>query len=252
MAGTTGTRATRLNQIIAVLKGVKSDSNAKLTRIYHDVQKPALLAGISRTYRPLKDDDPVLPGESTRVQIRANDVVRQATEVLTRLFDVTAALEWTNTTAKADVVVDGETLIADVPATYLIFLEKQLTDLRTVVAKLPSLDPAEKWSWDDNADAWATEKTATTRTQKVMHNHVVAKATDKHAEQVQVYQTDDVVGYWDTVKFSGALPAARRRELVERISTLIEAVKFAREAANMTEVVDPKPAAALFAWLLRN
>lgn len=248
----TGANATRLNQIIAVLKGVKSDTNGKLTKIYHDVQKPALLAGISRTYRPVNDDDPVLPGESTRVQLRANDVVRQATSVLTRLFDVTAALEWTNTTAKADVVVDGETLIANVPATYLIFMEKQLTDLRTVVAKLPALDPAENWHWDDNGDAWATEKSETTRTQKVPHNHVVSPATDKHPAQVTVYQTDDVVGFWATTKFSGALPAARRRELVERITALIEAVKFARETANMAEVVDPKPAAAVFAWLLRN
>ncbi len=51
----------KLNQIIAVEKGVKSGSLRELTDAHHALQKPALLAGISRTYQP-KDED----GESCR------------------------------------------------------------------------------------------------------------------------------------------------------------------------------------------
>lgn len=246
------TQAVRLNQLIAVRKGVQATTHSRLTRLHQDSQKAPLLSGISRTYRKINDADPDVPGEATRVQVRAGRVLLDVRDTLVRLFDVTAAVDWTNCVARADVVVDGTLLIGQAPATYLLFLEKKLVDLRTVIDKLPVLDPAETWRWDDNADAYAAGPATTTRTQKVLRNHNVAPATDKHPAQVQVYQEDVVVGYWDTVKFSGALPAARRSELLDRVTALTDAVKQAREAANMTEVLDPKPAADVFAWLLRH
>ena len=42
----------RLNQIIAVEKGVKSQSFQDLTEAHHLLQKPALLAGIARNLPP--------------------------------------------------------------------------------------------------------------------------------------------------------------------------------------------------------
>ena len=48
------------------------------------------------------------------------------------------------------------------------------------------------------------------------------------------------VGYWTTVKFSGALPARRVNELLDRIERLQQAVKFAREEANAAEVADQR------------
>ncbi len=56
-----------------------------------------------------------------------------------------------------------------------------------------------------------------------------AEATDKHPAQVGVYYEDVAVGFWRTVKFSGALPAKRVGELLERVEKLQQAVKFARE-----------------------
>ena len=40
----------------------------------------------------------------------------------------------------------------DVPVTYLLFLEKQLVDLHTFVKKLPVLDASETWVFDASAD----------------------------------------------------------------------------------------------------
>jgi hypothetical protein len=142
--------------------------------------------------------------------------------------------------AKADVVVDGQPLLRQVPATYLLFLEKQLVDLHTFVKKLPVLDASEAWNYDASADSWATEPVQTLRTKKTPRNHVKAEATDKHPAQVEVYYEDVTVGYWRTVKFSGALPAQRVNELLARVEKLQEAVKFAREEANSIEVEEQK------------
>jgi hypothetical protein len=241
--------ATKLNQIIAVEKGVKARSYSDLTEAHHLLQKHTLLSGISRTYRPRDEEGEQLPPESTKVQSKAQDIIRQTVEILTRLFDVTATKDWANCKAKADIVVDGQTLLKDVPATYLLFLEKQLTDLHTFIKKLPILDAAETWTFDASADCWATEPVQTLRTKKVPRNHVKAEATEKHPAQVEVYYEDVTVGFWRTIKYSGALPAQRVNELLARIEKLQQAVKFAREEANSLEVEDQKVGETIFKYL---
>lgn len=222
----------RLNQIIAVEKGIKTRSHQRLTEAHHALQKPALLAGISRAYRPKDEEGEQLPPEATKVQVKAEEIIRSTADILAELFDVTATKDYANCTARADVVVDGKALLTGVPVTYLLFLEKQLVDLHTFIKKLPVLDASETWAFDASADCWATEPVQTARTKKIPRNHVKAEATEKHPAQVEVYHEDVVVGYWKTVKFSGALPAKRMNELLERLERLQKAVKFAREEAN--------------------
>jgi len=239
----------KLNQIIAVEKGVKSKSFSELTDAHHQLLKPALLSGISRTYQPKDDEGEQLPPESTKVQVKAEEVLHKTSVTLTRLFDVTATKDWANCVAKADVSVDGRVLVKDVPVTYLLFLEKQLTDLHTFVKKLPVLDAAESWAQDASSDSWKTDPVQTYRTKRVPRNHVKAEATEKHPAQVEVYYEDVTIGYWTTVKFSGALPARRVNELLDRVEKLQQAVKFAREEANGTEVADQQVGDAVFGFL---
>ncbi|MDT0264840.1 hypothetical protein RM844_00895 [Streptomyces sp. DSM 44915] len=240
----------KLNQIIAVEKGVKSKSYQDITAAHHQVQKPALLAGISRTYQPKDEEGEQLPPESTRVQVKAETVLREMAASLTRLFDVTATKDWANCAARADVVVDGRTIVPDVPVSYLLFLEKQLTDLHTFVKKLPVLDGAETWTLDPSTDWWKTDPVRTIRTKKVPRNHVKAEATEKHPAQVEVYYEDVAIGYWTTVKFSGSLSARQVNELLERVEKLQTAVKYAREEANSAEVEDRRVGEAVFGYLL--
>ena len=241
---------TKLNQIIAVEKGVKASSQSELTRNYQLLQKSGLLLGLSRTYQPKDEEGEELPSESTRVQTRAEDVLRQVSTVMTRYLDVSATKEWANTKAVADVVVDGKKLLTGVPVTYLLFLEKRLIDLHTLVGHLPLLDAAEEWEFDPTADCYRTPPTKTLRTKKTPRNHVKAEATEHHPAQVEMYYEDVPVGTWTTVKFSGALPAARVNELRERVEKLQEAVRQAREQANEVEVVDQQVGKSVFDYLL--
>jgi hypothetical protein len=240
----------KLNQIIAVEKGVKSRSFSELTEAHQALQKPALLSGISRTYRPKDEEGEQFPPESTKVQVKADEVLRKTAEILTKLFDVTASKDFANCRARADVAIDGRVLLKQVPITYLLFLEKQLVDLHTFIKKLPVLDPSETWSFDASADCFATDALQTVKTKKIPRNHVKAEATEKHPAQVEVYYEDVVVGYWRTLKFSGALPQKRVNELLERVERLQQAVKFAREEANAIEAEEQRVGEKLFAYLL--
>jgi hypothetical protein len=239
----------KLNQIIAVEKGVKAKSFADITAAHHDVQKTALLSGLARTYQPKDEEGEQLPPESTRVQVKAEEAIAATAATLTRLFDVTATKDWANCVAKADVTVDGHILVKGAPVSYLLFLEKQLVDLHTFVKKLPVLDPSESWTKDESSDTWRTEPVKTHRTKKVYRNHVKAEATKEHPAQVEMYTEDVTVGYWTLVKFSGALPARRVNDLLERVEKLQHAVKFAREEANGAEVSDQQVGGAVFGYL---
>jgi hypothetical protein len=241
---------TKLNQIIAIEKSVKAKAARVIGDAGRELGKAPLLSGISRTYQPKDEDGEQLPPESTKVQRRVEEQLREVSAAMTRLFDVTATKDRTNAIAAADVVIDGEVLLADVPVTYLLFLEKQVGELQAFVKALPVLDAAESWTFNDAADCYATDPVKTQRAKKVPRNHVKAEATEEHPAQVDVYYEDIPVGYWTTVKFSGAAPAKRVAQLAERLEKLQIAVKFAREEANGTEVVDEKIGDRVFGYLL--
>lgn len=241
---------TKLNQIIAIEKGTKTQSVRDLTDAHQALQKQALLSGISRSYRPRDEENgEKLPPEQTKVQIRAKDMIRKTADVMTKLFDITATKDIANCEARADVVVDGRVIIANAPVTYLLFLEKQLVDLHTFVKKLPVLDPSEEWHHDSTSNCWATDPAFGVRTKKVIRNHVKAEATEKHPAQVETYTEDVVVGEWKTIKFSGSLPQKEVDEFLARVEKLQEAVKFAREAANSVEVQDARIGKAAFDYV---
>ncbi|MDY7014382.1 MAG: hypothetical protein SVX43_12430, partial [Cyanobacteriota bacterium] len=166
-------------------------------------------------------------------------------------FDITATKDWTNCRARADIVVSEQVLVSQAPVSYLLFLEKQLTELQAFIKKLPVLDASETWEFDENADCWATEPVQTLKTFKTPRNHVKAEATEHHPAQVEVYYEDVTVGYWRTVKFSGALPAHRVNQLLERVEKLQQAVKFAREEANNTEVEEQRVGERIFQYLFQ-
>ena len=242
---------TRLSQVVAVEKPAKTDAYRILSEAHHQVQKAPLLAGISRTYRPRDEEGEQLPAEATRVQLRAVDAIADVRQALTRFWDISATRDWANCTAKADITIDGFPVVRDVPVTHLLFLEKQLTGVHTFLAKLPILDPAEEWEFDADKNVWRTPAYETQRSRKVPRNHVLAEATDRHAAQVQIWHEDVPAGTWTTVKYSGALPAARVKALVERVQTLRDAVKQAREEANSTEIDQVHVAVPLLDYLFK-
>jgi hypothetical protein len=87
------------------------------------------------------------------------------------------------------------------------------------------------------------------RTKKIPRNHVLYEATEQHPAQVQMFTEDVIVGTWDKVQFSGALPADRITGITTRLDKLRTAVKFAREEANTTDVVDVQYGAAILDYL---
>lgn len=242
---------TKLNQIIAIEKGVKSQAQRTVTDLYHTISKKPLFEGMNRVYQPKDDEGEKLPPESAPVQFKSKEVIDSLIAAETRLIDITATKDTANSKAKADIVLQdtGVTIAQDVPVTTLIFLEKRLEDLAAFVGRLPVLDSTVHWTYDNNKGLYAADQVQTVRTKKVPRNHVLAEATKEHPAQVQMFTEDIIVGTWTKVDVSGALPADKIAEISSRVEKLREAVKFAREAANMTDVQDVKPGEAILNYI---
>lgn len=241
---------THLSQIIAVEKDIKAKAESSRSTAEGKFGKSNLYSGLSRTYAANNDDDDErLPPESTQVQMKVKSIVAEVHSSLIRLFDTVATKDYANCSAVADIVVDGHSLLTDVPATYILFLEKQVAELLSFVKKIPTLDTSEIWKHDPNKDIYVTEPVETIRTKKVVRPLVAHQGTKEHPPQVHLVNEDIPVGRWTTIKFSGALPAKEINNLVERIEKLQHAVKFAREEANRHEAVQRHPGETLLSYV---
>lgn len=239
----------KLNEIVAIEKGVKSRIESELTEMHKSSQKPQLFTGFVKTWRKRLEQEEDFPQEQQKVQLRASELLTRAGKILTELFDVEATKDYANCYANADIIVDGIMLIEKAPVPYLLFLEKQVNDLRKYVDTLPALDEADDWLDDPNTGLHKTIPIATHRTKKVQRPIVLYDATEKHPAQTQLITEDITIGYWDTIKHSGALPLPRKQLLLERIEKLSRAVKSAREAANTADAKEIHVGASIFDYL---
>lgn len=226
----------KLNQIIAIEPDAKRLATEAIAHARAVFSKPDLLNGLTKTYQPKDEEGERLPSESERVQFRAWDEIDAVRAALTRLFDLTAAKDWSNAEAKADVKVDGETLLEGVPTPYLLFLEKQLAELEQFAARLPIYNSAKEWIYDSSSGLHKTPAVETARSKKVPRVLVKYDATDKHPAQTEVWQEDVIAGTWTKTEFTSALARTRVVQILERIRKLQRAVKSAREEANGFEV----------------
>ncbi len=227
----------KLNQILAIEKGTKTQVYGNLTEADKILSKLPLLSGISRVYKPRNEDGEQFPNESTLVQVKAKTVLNTVKSQLEDLWNITATKEWANCSAKADVKLeDGTVIISQVPVSYLLFLDKQLTDIRTLISRTPILDPAHSWEFDSASNVFKSNTVETFKTKKTPRALVKYDATPEHPAQTEIFTEDVVVGNWETTLFSGAIQAKERSEMVGRVDQLLRAVKIAREEANSIDV----------------
>lgn len=224
----------KLNQIIAVVQGKKTRTQQLLTDLHRFWTKDNV-SGITKQYESLTEEGEKLPGESKHIQVNVKQKLKEITEHLADFYNVVATQDAANTFAKSDVVIENNKVLENVPVTVLLFLEKQLEDLKTFVSNLPTLPEDREWKKDPNRDCFITDPVRTVRTQKVPKVIVKSDATKEHPAQTELIYQDNAVGTWTTIHLSSALPQKEKNDMLQRVLSLQDAVKMARENANSVE-----------------
>jgi len=244
---------TKLNQVLATEKSIKNTAYGEITKLDKANQKRELYEGFTKTYTPKDEEGEILPPEIKNVQLKAREVINSVVKHFTKKLDVTATKDFANCVANANVTLsDGTILIEGAPVTFLLFLEKELRDLRTFCDRIPTLDPAETWIKDEEQGLYKTAVRETMRTQKKQKPIVLAEATKEHPAQTQLITEDIQVGTWTLNRMSGSMPVPEKQAIIERINDVLNAVKFARAEANTTIVEKKEVSEAVFSFIFGN
>lgn len=238
-----------LSKVIAIEKGLKSRCYSEITEMHKSNQKVDLFNGFSKVYRKKDEEGEDYPSEKKKVQLQADNQINKFAKNVTQILDITATKDYANCNAKADIIVDGKILVKEAPTTFILFLEKEINDIRTFIEALPVLDSAENWTLDPQAGLYKTDTYLSQRTKKIVKPITLAEATDKHPAQVQLVNEDIVVGYWETIKQSGSISPTEKEVYLENIEKLSAAIKCAREKANQTPTEQKLVGANIFDYL---
>jgi hypothetical protein len=227
----------KLNQVNALVTARKGDAEKQVSELMKLMQKEQLFTGRERTYRPMDEvNGQKLPPESQRVQQRADDLIRQAREKWIELWNLVLTQDTGNQAARADIVVNGNVVLPNVPVTSLLFLDKQVNELEAFVAKLPTPDPAEEWTHDPNSGLLRGKAAESIRTSKEPTVIVKYPATTEHPAQTELFTKDVPVGTWTQILYSGCISTDRKNAILARVRKLQDAIKVAKEQANLMDI----------------
>lgn len=249
----------KLYQIIAARTGLANKFQTLMAGLFKPLKSPALSEGITKVFKPAVSDAAgkvnnsfAPPAEHKPVQILVRTLLPEVTGEYGKYIDLDMQIEIANARAKGHVIIDGETILQDVPVTALMLLEKRLKALQAHLEALPTQDPAVRWVWDSSHKAYAGPMETTLSKRTVKSFVTVAPATEHHPEQVRDVEKEEVMGIWEKTLYTGLLDPKERNEILHRLKVLIEAVAEARIRANDIEVIPSKLGTELMAHLLKN
>jgi hypothetical protein len=242
---------TKLYELLAVEPDLRDKANAELKRLSELFkQGTGRFLGQVITYHEVAEGAGDVPNEVTELATTVDGEIGHFSKIFGDYLDVTIQKESTNSETMGEVEVEG--LAFAMPATALLNLENRLSDLRKVYARIPTLDPAEKWHFDESQDRYVSDTRVAYKTKKAPRAFVSYEATKEHPAQVETYTEDIDTHRRETVVFSGALTIAEKQKRLERIDALVLAVKQARQRANDTDASTFTLADDLFAYINRE
>lgn len=235
-----------LHEVLAVEQDLKGNAErARTAALELFRSKQNQFTGIRRTFRPFAVAEDAADQGRERLEAETKLVTTVANELDAALAVVGAAMtagyqiDEANTRAKADIVCNGETIARDVPATFLLQLERRLREVRAVFRETPCFDPVRTWTADPDADrkhVLKADAVVTIRKARTRKYNVMYESTKEHPAQVDVVEVDEPTGEIRSYEWTGMLASAKKAALVERVEALIAAVKQARSRANTVEV----------------
>ena len=248
---------TKLHELLAVedsLNRTLGDAVKEATASF--ASKDHLFKGHTITIQPLEEDSAghtkVAP--ETEVMDVAETVGSKLEFVLghmAKAFNVYGRKERTNQEARADLVVNGEVLIPNAPATMLLGLENKLKQLRDMAVAIKTLDMSKGWKSTPQAGIFQARAEERYITKKEQRERVVIQPTETQPGQFTSYTEDVRVGKKITEHKSGLVTPTDKSLILGRIDTLLRAAKKARQRANGQEVdVKFSPGKAIKNFLL--
>lgn len=235
----TGTRATKLHELLAVeknLEGQAQKTRTELSKTFQD--KRHLFAKKLVTFKP-NTEAPETTEEQSDIQTTVREEIKWLKPILSKALDASHQIDVANTIAKSDIVSeDGMVLVAGVPSTSLLRLEHRVQEIHDLIASIPTLDPAKGFLEDKAAGVgvYKARDVQKFRTKKEFKPVVIVPPTKEHPAQVEKLYEDVPIGTTLTQEWSALITPDSKAKLLDKCDQLARAIKRARARANEQEV----------------
>lgn len=239
----------KLFELLAVEKDLLNKTVESAKEILSRFSNQDNFLGITTHFAKLLEDQPNLQDEFKPLPGNVDSALDEYLNNAGQYIDVTIEKETANTTAFADVVLDGAIFLEKWSATALLNLESRLDELHKVYSAIPTLPDSEVWTFDSGKDSFVSGNRKQIRTAKVAKTIVLYDATKEHPAQVQLVSTDVPAYEVERVVYSGMVTVADKKKRIERIEKLQRAVKQARQRANTVETSENKISDKIFGYI---
>lgn len=243
----------KLHELLAV-EGDLKEVTAKILKEARNTfkEKPAHFTAALRVVEMFEEnavgEDPAHQEMVTTVDQK----LKYVQDHVVRYYDAVLQKEIGNQTATENIIVNGETLIENVPVTFLLGLESKLGEIRGLYNLIPTLAPGIAWELDVGEGEGVYKMTHPAekfRTARTVKHKVLYEATKEHPAQIEKWNEDVKVGKIVTTQWSGMLKPADKSTLLRRIDDLIQGVKKARQRANNCKIEPVNIGSKLFDYI---
>lgn len=243
-----------LHEILAVvgsLKGAKEKIKSETEATF--IKKTSHFIGHHRELHMFSDERQMENTvEHQEITTTVEEKLDYAKDHFIRFWDAKLQKELGNTLAKSDIVVDGAVIATDVPVTFLLEMEYELSTIRDLYSKIPTLAPGIEWVqapeegngiWKDN------NPVKDQKTEKIPQFRVLVQPTEHHPANIKEWMETKAVGEYTTNRLCGMLSPAQKSALLARIDKLTRAIKKARQRANGTKVESRQIGNDIFSYI---
>jgi len=231
---------TKLHEILAVEASKEKVAKKLADESVRTFNKENLFSGQVRRLVMLDTAESYLDGEE---QVALTSTVDENLDylmpALADYWDVVCQKDAANQAAAADIEIDGKTLIATLPATFLLGMETKLNNLRKLYEAIPTLAPGITWDTDEQQRPGvfkARNDIVSFKTEKDMEFKEASPATKEHPAQIAKLERTRNTGTFTTTKWSGMLTPLEKANRLTRLDKLLNAIKQARQRANSVKV----------------
>lgn len=234
----------KLHELLAVEQDRKKESDRLVAESIKTFKKDNLFSGSVKRTDMFDDEEVKISDEILKLETTVDENLDYSLKSLINYWDVVAQKDATNMISKADIIVDSVTIATEVPATFLLGMEKKLNELRNLFNAIPTLPPGINWEVDDTQEKVNVYKNIndieTLKTIKDIEFRTVAPATKEHPAQVIQVNITKNIGRFSTTKWSGMVTPYQKAHWITNIEKLLSGVKKARQRANGVKTVDIK------------
>jgi hypothetical protein len=243
-----------LHEILAVvgsLKGAKEKIKTETEITF--VKKTTHFHGQHRSLRMFDD---ARQNENTEehqeLTTTVIDKLEYMSEHFIKFWDAKLQKETGNCNAKSDITVDGIVIAENIPVTFLLEMEYELSTLRDVYSKIPTLPPGIKWKEAPDIGKGVSQDDNLVKDQKTEKTHqskIMVDPTDHHPAQVKEWTENKAIGEYSTQRWCSMISPSQKSAVLARIDKLARAIKKSRQRANGTEVDTRQVGKEIFSYI---